>query len=149
MPKIKDLLSGGIEMFNSFKLVLIVSSALLVTACGNSSQEAESTPISSTESNVVEETVAVSFSFEEDEKEITDLTKEIEVQEGQSVLEALIENYEVVEEGGLVSSIEGHEQVEKESKYWLYTVNNEQPTVGASDYILEEGDEVKWSLNAY
>lgn len=136
-------------MIHSIKLILLASSALLVTACGSSSQEADSKPATSTESSVVETTVSVSFSFEEDEKEITDLTKEIEVQEGQSVLEALIENYEVVEEGGLVSSIEGDEQVEKESKYWLYTVNNEQPTVGASDYILEEGDEVKWSLNAY
>ncbi|MGE7365524.1 DUF4430 domain-containing protein [Desemzia incerta] len=136
-------------MIHSIKLILLASSALLVTACGSSSQEADSKPISSTESSVVETTVSVSFSFEEDEKELADLAKETDVQEGQSVLEALKDNYEVVEDGGLVSSIEGHEQVEKESKYWLYTVNDEQPTVGASDYILEEGDEVKWSLNAY
>ncbi len=136
-------------MIHSIKLILLASSALLVTACGSSSQEADSKPISSTESSVVETMVSVSFSFEEDEKELADLAKETDVQEGQSVLEALKDNYEVVEDGGLVSSIEGHEQVEKESKYWLYTVNDEQPTVGASDYILEEGDEVKWSLNAY
>lgn len=136
-------------MIHSIKLILLASSALLVTACGSSSQEADSKPVSSTESSVVETTVSVSFSFEEDEKELADLAKETDVQEGQSVLEALKDNYEVVEDGGLVSSIEGHEQVEKESKYWLYTVNDEQPTVGASDYILEEGDEVKWSLNAY
>ncbi|MER1954188.1 MAG: DUF4430 domain-containing protein [Desemzia incerta] len=136
-------------MIHSIKLILLASSALLVTACGSSSQEADSKPATSTESSVVETTVSVSFSFEEDEKELADLAKETDVQEGQSVLEALKDNYEVVEDGGLVSSIEGHEQVEKESKYWLYTVNDEQPTVGASDYILEEGDEVKWSLNAY
>lgn len=136
-------------MIHSIKLILLASSALLVTACGSSSQEADSKPATSTESRVVETTVSVSFSFEEDEKELADLAKETDVQEGQSVLEALKDNYEVVEDGGLVSSIEGHEQVEKESKYWLYTVNDEQPTVGASDYILEEGDEVKWSLNAY
>lgn len=136
-------------MIHSIKLILLASSALLVTACGSSSQEADSKPATSTKSSVVETTVSVSFSFEEDEKELADLAKETDVQEGQSVLEALKDNYEVVEDGGLVSSIEGHEQVEKESKYWLYTVNDEQPTVGASDYILEEGDEVKWSLNAY
>lgn len=137
-------------MVNSFKLILLVSSAFLVTACGSSNQEAESTAAtSSTQASSVEATVAVSFSFEEDGKEMTDLAKEVDVQEGQNVLDALKENYEVVEEGGLVSSIEGYEQVEKESKYWLYSVNDEQPTVGASDYILEEGDEVKWSLNGY
>lgn len=136
-------------MVNSFKLILLVSSAFLVTACGSSNQEAESTAATSTQASSVEATVAVSFSFEEDGKEMTDLAKEVDVQEGQNVLDALKENYEVVEEGGLVSSIEGYEQVEKESKYWLYSVNDEQPTVGASDYILEEGDEVKWSLNGY
>lgn len=136
-------------MIHSIRLILLASSALLVTACGSSNQEADSKPATSTESSVVETTVSVSFSFEEDEKELADLAKETDVQEGQSVLEALKDNYEVVEDGGLVISIEGHEQVEKESKYWLYTVNDEQPTVGASDYILEEGDEVKWSLNAY
>ncbi|MER2109711.1 MAG: DUF4430 domain-containing protein [Desemzia incerta] len=137
-------------MVNSFKLILLVSSAFLVTACGSSNQEAESTAAtSSTQASSVEATVAVSFSFEEDGKEMTDLAKEVDVQEGQNVLDVLKENYEVVEEGGLVSSIEGYEQVEKESKYWLYSVNDEQPTVGASDYILEEGDEVKWSLNGY
>lgn len=136
-------------MVNSFKLILLVSSAFLVTACGSSNQEAESTAATSTQASSVEATVAVSFSLEEDGKEMTDLAKEVDVQEGQNVLDALKENYEVVEEGGLVSSIEGYEQVEKESKYWLYSVNDEQPTVGASDYILEEGDEVKWSLNGY
>lgn len=136
-------------MVHSIKLILLVSSALLVTACGSSSQEADSTSTISTESSAIEAMISVSFSFEEDGQGFTDLAKDVEVQEGQSVLEALKENYEVVEEGGLVSSIEGHEQIEKESKYWLYTVNDEQPTVGANDYILEEGDEVKWSLNAY
>lgn len=136
-------------MVNSFKLILLVSSAFLVTACGSSNQEAESTAATSTETSSVEATIAVSFSFEEDGEEKADLAKEVDVQEGQNVLDALKENYEVVEEGGLVSSIGGYEQIEKESKYWLYTVNDEQPTVGASDYILEEGDEVKWSLNGY
>lgn len=136
-------------MFKSFKLMLLVSSAVLVTACGSNNQETESSSAISSEVSSVETAIAVSFTFEEDDKEIADLAQEFDIEEGQTVLEALKENFEVVEEGGLVSSIEGHEQDETESKYWLYSVNDEQPTVGAADYVLEDGDEVKWSLNGY
>lgn len=136
-------------MVKSFKLMLLVSSAVLVTACGSNNQETESSSATSSEVSSVETAITVSFTFEEDDKEIADLAQEIDIEEGQTVLEALKENFEVVEEGGLVSSIEGHEQDETESKYWLYTVNDEQPTVGAADYVLKDGDEVKWSLNGY
>lgn len=136
-------------MVKSFKLMLLVSSAVLVTACGSNNQETESSSATSSEVSSVETTITVSFTFEEDDKEIADLAQEFDIEEGQTVLEALKENFKVVEEGGLVSSIEEHEQDETESKYWLYTVNDEQPTVGAADYVLEDGDEVKWSLNGY
>lgn len=136
-------------MVKSFKLMLLVSSAVLVTACGSNNQETESSSATSSEVSSVETAITVSFTFEEDDKEIADLAQEIDIEEGQTVLEALKENFEVVEEGGLVSSIEGHEQDETESNYWLYTVNDEQPTVGAADYVLKDGDEVKWSLNGY
>ncbi|MFL2106416.1 DUF4430 domain-containing protein [Desemzia sp. FAM 23991] len=136
-------------MVKSFKLMLLVSSAVLVTACGSNNQETESSSATSSEVSSVETAITVSFTFEEDDKEIADLAQEFDIEEGQTVLEALKENFEVVEEGGLVSSIEGHEQDETESKYWLYTVNDEQPTVGAADYVLKDGDEVKWSLNGY
>lgn len=136
-------------MFKSLKLILLVSSAALVTACGNNNQETESAAVDSSEISSSETAIAVSFTFEEDNKEIADLAQEIEVEEGQTVLEDLKNNYEVVEEGGLVSSIESYEQDEKESKYWLYTVNDEQPNVGAADYVLEDGDKVTWGLNGY
>ncbi|MFL2100633.1 DUF4430 domain-containing protein [Desemzia sp. FAM 24101] len=136
-------------MVKSFKLMLLVSSAVLVTACGSNNQETESSSATSSEVSSVETAITVSFTFEEDDKEIADLAQEFDIEEGQTVLEALKENFKVVEEGGLVSSIEEHEQDETESKYWLYTVNDEQPTVGAADYVLKDGDEVKWSLNGY
>jgi hypothetical protein len=30
-------------------------------------------------------------------------------------------------------------------KYWIYYVNNEKATIGASKYILKEGDIIKWN----
>lgn len=138
-------------MFKVVKGMLVLSSVLWLGACGTGTQDTENAEVaSSSEVSTAEQTtMAVSFSFEEDEKTITELAKEIEVEEGQTVLEALHDNYEVTEDGGLVTAVEGIEQDEAENKYWMYSVNDEQPTVGAAEYVLQDGDEVKWTLNAY
>lgn len=47
--------------------------------------------------------------------------------------------------GMYVRSIAGlNEQTEGGLRYWMYEVNGESPTVGASSYVLQEGDEVCW-----
>jgi len=47
--------------------------------------------------------------------------------------------------GMYVSSIAGlKEQTEGGLRYWMYEVNGESPAVGASSYVLQEGDEVCW-----
>lgn len=53
----------------------------------------------------------------------------------------------VVEEGqygAYVSSIDG--LVAEGSNGWIYTVNDESPTVSAGEYKLAEGDKVAWSF---
>lgn len=138
-------------MFKLVKGIFVLSSVLWLSACGGDSTETESTAVESSSevSSVEVSAITVSFSFEEDEEAVADLAKEIEVEEGQTVLEALQANYEVTEDGGMVTAIEGIEQNEEENKWWLYSVNDEQPNVGAAEYILQDGDEVKWTLNAY
>lgn len=138
-------------MFKLVKGIFVLSSVLWLSACGGDSTETESTAVESSSevSSAEVSAITVSFSFEEDEEAVADLAKEVEVEEGQTVLEALQANYEVTEEGGMVTAIEGIEQNEEESKWWLYSVNDEQPNVGAAEYILQDGDEVKWTLNAY
>lgn len=134
-------------MFKFVKGVLVLSSVLWLSACGGDNPETESAAVESSSTAEVS-TITVSFSFEEDEEAVADLAKEIEVEEGKTVLEALQENYEVTEDGGMVMAIEGIEQSEEEGKWWLYSVNDEQPNVGAAEYVLQDGDEVKWTLNA-
>lgn len=140
-------------MYRLVKGIFVLSSILWLSACGGDNQATESAVVetSSEVSSSSAETTAIkaSFSFEEDGKALTDLSKEIEFEEGQTVLEALKENYEVTEDGGMVTAIEGIEQNEEENKWWMYSVNDEQPNVGAAEYVLQDGDQVKWTLNAF
>jgi len=71
----------------------------------------------------------------------------ISVEEGTTLMDAMKENVEVVEADGFITSICGKEQNADESRYWVYTVNGESIMVGASDYIIEEGDEVVFDLS--
>lgn len=134
-----------------FKLGLIVATTFSLVACGDTTtQEADTSTAKS--STLVEqqakEVISIVISLEQDGEEVEGATKELEVEEGATVLEVLKEQYEVSEEEGFIFSINGIEQDEETGKYWMYEVNDEQPTVGATEYELKDGDQVKWFLNA-
>ncbi|WP_407371050.1 DUF4430 domain-containing protein [Carnobacterium sp.] len=133
------------------KLGLIGLTALSLVACGETTMsESDSSAEKSTSlvEGQVKETLSIIIALEEDGKEVDTATKNLEVSEGTTVLEALKKEYEVVEEGGYISSIEGMKQDEEAGKYWMYEVNNTKATVGADEYELQNGDLVKWFLNA-
>ena len=133
------------------KLGLIVLTAFSLAACGETTmQESESSATKSTSlvENQTKETLSIVIALEQDGKNVTTATKKLEVSEGTTVLEALKKEYEVVEEGGFIASIEGMKQDKEAGKYWMYEVNNTEPPVGAAEYVLQDGDQVKWFLNA-
>lgn len=131
------------------KMGLIALTTLSLAACGDiATQEAASSEKSSAVESQQKETFAVVVSLEQDGKEVEGATKEVKVEEETTVLELLKEQYEVVEKDGFIVSVEGMEQDEDAGKYWMYEVNKEEPTVGAAEYIVNDGDQVKWFLNA-
>ena len=71
------------------------------------------------------------------------------VDNGVILLDAMKENMEIDETDGFINSINGVEQSEKENKFWIYTVNGEQVTVGAGEYELLDGDQVVWELTEF
>ncbi len=144
------IIDGGMNRMKIFKIGLILVTALSLAACGDmGTQEAVSSESSSLVESQTKEMLSVAISLEQDEEEIEGKTKELEVEAGTTVLDLLSEQYKVVEEDGFIVSIEGIEQDEEAEKYWMYEVNNEEPTVGAAEYEVEDGDQVKWFLNAW
>jgi hypothetical protein len=70
--------------------------------------------------------------------------------EGSTALDILKSGAQVQTEdssfGEFVTSINGVEQTD--SKYWLFYVNDQAASVGAADYVTNEGDTVEWRLES-
>jgi hypothetical protein len=139
-------------MKNKIKLGLVLVMFLIVTACGDRNQIAlnESSALVPSEIEVaMTETISASIVLQEEGKVLTTISKDVTSQEGQNLLEIMEENYDLIAKDGFISVIEGHEQNEKEGKYWLYTINGQEATVGAADYIIEDQDVIVWNLDGF
>ncbi|MCW6677376.1 DUF4430 domain-containing protein [Aerococcaceae bacterium NML180378] len=79
---------------------------------------------------------------------VADKAKTIKVEAGEDVLDAIKDNYEVVENNGLITAIAGIESDKGDNKgrYWKLVVNGEMSMVGAKDVKLKEGDTVTFDL---
>lgn len=94
-----------------------------------------------------EATVAITISTDEGDEVIDE--KEVPVEADAILMDVLKENFEVEENGGFITSIEGIVADEDEEKAWMYSVNGEEANVGAADYELDPGDEVSFDLHAW
>lgn len=146
------------------KTFLFLGAAVLLTACGTQTDNEQTTnPTTSAQTNseqissvVTSEndsstkdssTIEAAITFEVDEEEQPKLEKTLDVKEGTKLLDAMKEEYDIKETGGFIESINGFEQDESKNKWWLYSVNGEDGKVGAAEYQLEDGDQIKWTLN--
>lgn len=141
------------EKRNLSKLFALLSAGVVLAGCttdvADETQEMDSS---------VEDTEEVADSTEEanevtakidiliDGEQIADLSKEVTVPAGTYLMDVMHEEYDIVDDGGFLSVIEGYEQDVDAERYWLYYINDEMPSVGAGEYELEEGDTLEWRL---
>lgn len=137
------------------KLLILPLMGTLLFACSDPAQEQSPAEMEEEATEAVEgveggevEEIAVNISFYEDGEELSDLTQTLEVTDGTILIEAMEEQYEVEGTDGFLTSIEGHEQDEANSKYWMYTVNGEEAPVGAHEYELQADDQIEWRLES-
>lgn len=132
---------------------LLVAIGLLV-GCGaeeqgqTNSQEAENTTGENSEEQS-EENVRITISKDKGSEYINE--KEVEFEEGATLMEVMEKNFEVETDfdGGFITSIDGVAPKDGEQKSWMFTVNGEMPTVGAKEFKLSPGDEVTFDLQAW
>lgn len=133
------------------KWLLLFFASITLAACGTT--ETDGTDTSSVAESVASsvqenpETISVTISVAVDGEEIEEGNKALEVEPGAILLDVVKENYEVVEEDGFITSINGHEQDTEAGKYWLFDVNGEMAPVGANEFELSEGDLVEFNLS--
>lgn len=130
------------------KWFLLMSAGFVLASCGTETEAPEETGTDDgvEEAGDVAEEVSATVEIEIDGETLSDLTQEVTVPVGTTVMDALNENYDVVAEEGFVSSIEGNEQDADAGRYWMFYVNDEMPSVGAAEYEIEEGDFIEWRL---
>lgn len=134
------------QLLSSLFVVVLLLLGCSTDDATNNTQENEPTntatenDIQSEESE--EETIHLVIS--DDEEILSDET--IEVEEDDILLDILNEHYDVVEDDGFITTIDGVEQNEEEGKFWMYDVNGEMAPVGANELELTPGDEVEFKL---
>lgn len=53
------------------------------------------------------------------------------------------------EPSGFITSINGISQDPAEGLYWIYYVNGVMGNVGASQYVIQEGDVITWKMEKF
>ncbi|WP_218654428.1 DUF4430 domain-containing protein, partial [Streptococcus pluranimalium] len=119
-------------MKNMLKPVILASSLFLLVACAK--DDANKKP----ESDEVKVTVSVKPEGEKAEK------KEVIVDQDDSVLDALDEAFDVEDDDGFVTEIDGHKQNPAKNLYWMYKVNDKMATKGAEENIVKNGDQIEF-----
>ena len=91
----------------------------------------------------------ITISITKKKGEETVAKKEIPIEDGAILMDVLKENFEVEEDGGFITSIEGIEANESEKMAWLFFVNDESAKVGANQLELSPGDTVHFDLQSW
>ncbi|MET3559114.1 hypothetical protein ABID29_002263 [Streptococcus rupicaprae] len=136
------------RLFNNEKTYTSLFALVSVMTLAACSPAPTSVPANNQTSQVADDdptaqaTILVKFTDRETEKEVT-----FEV--GDSVMDVLEDNFNVEEEDGLVTVIDGVSQDPAKNTYWMYKVNGEMAEVGAESYEVKAGDKIEFYLESF
>jgi len=131
----------------------VVLSTVVLTGCGSTNNDGTNnngnnnnqSEVNSSEVN--EEVIQVIVSNDEEDEIFSE--KEIEIEEGDILLDVLNENFDIDEDGGFINGVDGVVAEEDEQKFWAIIVNGEMAEVGAGEFELSPGDEVTLDLQSW
>ncbi|MFC2948280.1 DUF4430 domain-containing protein [Virgibacillus sediminis] len=130
---------------------LLLAMGLLAGCTGEESTQQESAPDTDQENTQQaeekEERVHITLSENEGEEIIAE--EEVTITENAILMDVMKENFDIEEENGFITSINGIGPEEGEERSWMFYVNGEMAMVGAQEYELEPGDEVTFDLQAW
>ncbi|MEA3318981.1 MAG: DUF4430 domain-containing protein [Bacillota bacterium] len=127
-------------------LTLLLTLTLAMTGCANASNETNQTannetPAENQEQQESKLSTSIKLTNQGDEV-ISEET--VEFEEGESLMDVMDRNFDLTTGfgGDFIVGIDGLGSEEESDYYWNISVNGESLMVGASDYVLEENDEV-------
>lgn len=93
--------------------------------------------------------VPISITISEDEGDEVISEEDVDVEEGDILMDVMEDHYDIEEEDGFIHSIEGVAPEEEEERAWMYSVNDEMAEVGAAEYEVEADDDIVFDLQSY
>lgn len=137
------------KLFTLFSLML-VAIGLLVGCSDESTQPKEDAKVQSNEtqekSQAEPQTEQVAIQVMNGETVVTE--KEVELTDG-SLYDLMKANFDVKDDNGFITDIEGVSQVPDKNLYWVFEINGEQVTKGAKEVTLQADDKVVWKLHDF
>lgn len=135
---------------------IVIFSLLWLAGIGLSGCSEATTQTTTTGSNqatassvVKQQTAEISFVNKTDAQPEQIQAKTVSFKEGTSLMEIMKENFDLVEDKGMITSIEGLAQDEAAGYYWTYTINDEMVKTGAKDTSLTEKDRVVFTYEKF
>ena len=129
-----------------FLTTSLLFSTMMIAACTPKTEQTPETTsqtvVQSVSSEVQQEEATISLQVDGEEVE----NKTVTFVAGESLYQVMQANFDLVDQDGFITSINGQAQDEAAQKYWMYDVNGEMALVGAKDLILEPGDHVEFKL---
>ncbi|WP_339146540.1 MULTISPECIES: DUF4430 domain-containing protein [unclassified Sutcliffiella] len=128
----------------NYLLTLVAALTLVLAGCADATNEAnQNTNNSAPAQEQQENNLSTSIKLtKEGEEVISEDTFEFE--EGESLMDVMDRNFDLTTGfgGDFIVGIDGLGSEDEADYYWNISVNGESLMVGASDYTLEENDEV-------
>ncbi|MBL5010360.1 hypothetical protein CUZ96_0023 [Enterococcus lactis] len=115
-------------------------SVLMLTSCSTTN-----TPSTSNQKEEVKTSQKATITLQENGQNF--LKKEVTFKKGETLLTILKQNFEVEENDGFITSLEGRSQDEKNQTYWMFTVDGKSATTGAKEIELNNGQSVIFNLS--
>lgn len=126
-------------MKKRFVFLWTLLAAFFLTACG---QTSTTTPAQSTGVQATTVTIQVTANDK--------TTKHQAIfEQGDSVMDVLDDYYNVEDEDGLITAIDGVSQNPSTNTYWMYKINGEMASKGAEEQLVVAGDTVEFYLETF
>lgn len=124
------------------RICVSVLTALVLLGCSTTSNQPTASSQVEETSQLLEATLRITTDGQNS-------TENVRFEAGDSVMDVLEEYYDIEEENGMVTVIDGKSQDPASNTYWMYKVNGSLAEKGAAEQILQEGDDVEFYLESF
>jgi hypothetical protein len=133
------------------KLFTLCIGLALLFGCANTNENTDPPENNSTATEQTneanEEVVIITISKDEGAEVLSE--KEVAIEDGTILMDVMKENFDIEENGGFISAIDGVEAKEEDKMFWAISVNDEMAEVGAAEYELTADDDVVFDLQSW